>query len=89
MNDKTELAVRHSDGKSGVTAIPFKVDFENTNLVTGAKLIVFSVLEHGQHLIWVNRDFPKEELEDSTNYRHLSSPLVISEGSYQVLTVYK
>lgn len=89
MNNKTELAVRSSDGKSGVTAIPFKVDFENTNLVTGAKLIVFSVLEHGQHLIWVDRDFAKEELKDGTNYLHLSSPLVISEGSYQVLTVYK
>lgn len=89
MNNKTELAVRSSDGKSGVTSIPFKVDFENINLVTGAKLIVFSVLEHGQHLIWVDRDFAKEELKDGTNYLHLSSPLVISEGKYQVLTVYK
>ena len=89
MNNKTELAVRNSDAKSGVTAIPFKVDFENTNLLTGDKLIVFSVLEHGQHLIWVDRDFAKGELKDGTNYLHLSSPLVISEGSYQVLTVYK
>ena len=89
MNNKTELAVRSSDGKSGVTAIPFKADLENTDLVTGAKLIVFSVLEHGQHLIWVDRDFAKEELKDGTNYLHLSSPLVISKGAYQVLTVYK
>lgn len=89
MNDKMELASRSSDGKAGVTAIPFKVDFNNDNLLTGAKLVVFSTLENGQHLIWVSREFIKDELKDGTNYLHLSSPLVISKGAYQVLTVYK
>ena len=31
----------------------------------------------------------KDELKDGTNYLHLSSPLVISKGAYQILTVYK
>ena len=89
MNDKTELATRSSDGNTGLTAIPFKVDFNNSNLLTGAKLVVFSTLENGQHLIWVSREFTKGELKDGTNYLHLSSPLVISKGTYQVLTLYK
>ena len=89
MNDKTELDSRSSDGTTGVTAIPFKVDFNNNNLVTGDKMVVFSTLEIEQHLIWVSREFTKDELKDGTNYLHLSSPLVISKGTYQVLTVYK
>lgn len=89
MNNKTELASRISDGKTGVTAIPFKVNFSNNNLLTGVKLVVFSTLENGQHLIWVSREFTKDNLKDGTNYLHLSSPLVISKGAYQVLTGYK
>lgn len=89
MNGKTELASRSSDGNTGLTAIPFKVDFNNDNLLTGVKLVVFSTLENGKHLIWVSREFTKDELKDGTNYLHLSSPLVISKGAYQVLTVYK
>ena len=89
MNNKTELAPRSSDGKTGLTSIPFKVDFNNNNLLTGVKMVVFSTLENGQHLIWVSREFTKDELKDGTNYLHLSSPLVISKGIYQVLTVYK
>ena len=89
MNNKTELASRSSDGNTGLTSIPFKVDFNNNNLLTGVKMVVFSTLENGQHLIWVSREFTKDELKDGTNYLHLSSPLVISKGIYQVLTVYK
>ena len=89
MNGKTELDSRNSDGNTGLTSIPFKVDFNNNNLLTGVKMVVFSTLENGQHLIWVSREFTKDELKDGTNYLHLSSPLVISKGIYQVLTVYK
>lgn len=89
MNNKTELAPRSSDGNTGLTSIPFKVDFNNNNLLTGVKMVVFSTLENGQHLIWVSREFTKDELKDGTNYLHLNSPLVISKGIYQVLTVYK
>lgn len=89
MNGKTELASRSSDGNTGLTSIPFRVDFNNNNLLTGVKMVVFSTLENGQHLIWVSREFTKDELKDGTNYLHLSSPLVISKGIYQVLTVYK
>lgn len=89
MNNKTELASRSSNGNIGLTGIPFKVDFSDNNLLTGVKLVVFSTLENGQHLIWVSREFTKDELKDGTNYLHLSSSLVISKGAYQVLTVYE
>jgi len=88
MNDKTELASRRSDGNTGVIAIPFKVDFNNNNLLTGVKLVVFSNIEHGQHLVWVSRSFKKEDLKDGMNYLQLRIPLLISEGPYETLTKY-
>lgn len=57
MSNKFELLDNYSNGKSPITAIPYKVDMDNENMTVGIKLVVFSKIEHGQHLVWVSRSF--------------------------------